>query len=213
MPDLRALLRRLVFKVVFLSEAKKGKAEMDGLLSELGDFFGLLVDARGRGGGLALLWDKKVDVSLISCSSHHIDVSVRWEEEKQSWRFFGIYGWADLHLKWKIGALVVDLKPRSCLPWLIRDDLNEMFYHCENVCEPPKHQNAIENFLDNFIENGLFNLGYSGYNFTSCNYQQNSVVVEDKLDHFCVDSDWSSLFPDACISHIDSDILDHLPIC
>ena len=53
---------------------------------------------------------------------------------------------------------------------------------------------------------------FSGYNFTWCNFQQNGTVVEERLDRFCVDTDWSLLFPNATVDHIDSDISDHLPI-
>lgn len=38
--------------------------------------FGLTVDIIGMSGGLALLWRKNVDVSLLSLSPHHIDVEV-----------------------------------------------------------------------------------------------------------------------------------------
>lgn len=38
--------------------------------------FGLTVDIIGMSGGLALLWRKNVDVSLLSLSPHHIDFEV-----------------------------------------------------------------------------------------------------------------------------------------
>ena len=86
-------------KLVFLSETKKSKAEMDNILFDSGDLFGIFVDSRGRAGDLALLWDKNIDVDLLSCSFHHIDVSVRLEEEDNTWRFSGIYGWPDFRYK------------------------------------------------------------------------------------------------------------------
>ena len=79
--DLCGLLRRFTLEVVFLPETKKSKVEMNDLLPKLGDFFRLFVDARGNSAGLALLCDTKVDVELLSCSSHHIDISSQWKGE------------------------------------------------------------------------------------------------------------------------------------
>ncbi|KAJ8452678.1 hypothetical protein Cgig2_005014 [Carnegiea gigantea] len=84
--DLRGLLRSLVPKVVFLSDTKKSKSEMENILSKLGDFFGIFVDAKGRAGGLALLWNKLVTVDLPSCSLRHIDVSITVEGDAPIYR-------------------------------------------------------------------------------------------------------------------------------
>ncbi|KAJ8428090.1 hypothetical protein Cgig2_024802 [Carnegiea gigantea] len=123
--DLRGLLRRLAPKVVFLSETKRSKLEIDSLLSGLSDFFGVFVDARGRAGGLTLLWDKKVDVTLLSYSSNHIESTVRWEGEDTVWHFSGIYGWPESHLKWKTGQLITELKSHSNLSRLVGGDLTD----------------------------------------------------------------------------------------
>ena len=42
-------------KVVFLSETKKSEYQMEEILHDAGDFFGIFIDARGGAGGLALL--------------------------------------------------------------------------------------------------------------------------------------------------------------
>ena len=36
--------------------------------------------------------------------------------------------------------------------------------------------------------------------------------MEERLDRFCATTEWSLLFPEAKVVHIDSDSLDHLPI-
>ena len=60
--DLRGFLRRMSPKVVFLSETKRSKQDMEAVLSQLGDFVGLFVDARGMVEGLALLWDRCIHI-------------------------------------------------------------------------------------------------------------------------------------------------------
>ena len=85
------------------------------------------------------------------------------------------------------------------------------FYHSEKMGGPSIPQSVIDNFWDSFINAGLYDLGYSGYDFTWCNYQQNGVVVEERLDWFCADTKWSLLFPKASASHIDFELSDHFP--
>ncbi|KAJ8422151.1 hypothetical protein Cgig2_022151 [Carnegiea gigantea] len=42
--------------------------------------------------------------------------------------------------------------------------------------------------------------------------QSRGEVVKEKLDHFWASTEWSLLFLNASVSHIESDIFDHLPI-
>ena len=37
-------------------------------------------------------------------------------------------------------------------------------------------------------------------------------MVKERLDHFWADIQWSLIFPNALISHVDFDMSDHLPI-
>lgn len=77
--DLCALVQRLSRSLVFLSETKRSKAEMHGIIARrFRDFFGVAVDARGRAGGIALLWLKSVNVTLMSYSLNHSYVTVCW---------------------------------------------------------------------------------------------------------------------------------------
>ncbi|KAJ8435841.1 hypothetical protein Cgig2_003864 [Carnegiea gigantea] len=143
--DLCGLLQRLAPKVFFLSETKKNKAEMEDSLRDLGDYFGIFVDARGRYRGLALLWNKKTTLSSF--------------------------------------------------PRIVRGDLNEIFFHSEKIGGPPKPQTLLDWLRIGFLDNGLYDLGYLGYDFTWCNFQENGIPVEERLDRFCADTEWSLMFP------------------
>ncbi|KAJ8452109.1 hypothetical protein Cgig2_016690 [Carnegiea gigantea] len=43
---------------------------------------------------IRLLWDKMVDLTLLSYLLYHMDVRIKLEGEDIEWRFTGIYGWA-----------------------------------------------------------------------------------------------------------------------
>ena len=90
--NLRLVLRRYSPTLVFLSETKQPVAGMEVIKWKLGNYDGVLVDCRGQSGDVALLWEKSSQISLLSCSSHHIDVMVEGVGSHEAWRFTGIYG-------------------------------------------------------------------------------------------------------------------------
>ena len=109
-------------------------------------------------------------------------------------------------------------------------DLKEIFYYKKKKGGPSKSQALINNFRNFFVWAMIFfEPGFSRYRFTWCNYWQKSEVAEEQLDRFAITSkkrevvkewldrfcgfiDWSLLFPDAFVSHIDRYISNHLPI-
>ena len=99
--DLRGLLRRLALNLVFLLETKRSTSEMNAILRDLSNYVGVFIDARGRAGGLALLWDKTTNVQFLSSSLRHIDVTVQWDADSNAWCFSGIYDWPESQQKWK----------------------------------------------------------------------------------------------------------------
>ncbi|KAJ8437998.1 hypothetical protein Cgig2_029979 [Carnegiea gigantea] len=125
--DLHNILRSYEPKLVFFSETKKTKAEME---------------VRGRARGIALLWDKALDMQLLSYTMHHMDV--------------------------------------SNLPWLVGGDLNKIFYHEEKLGGLPR--------------------------------PNDEPFVEEHLDRFCGLMEWSLMFQEAYVCHVNWDFSDHLLI-
>ncbi|KAJ8452727.1 hypothetical protein Cgig2_005063 [Carnegiea gigantea] len=52
----------------------------------------------------------------------------------------------------------------------------------------------------------------TGKDFTWWNGQSGCDSIEERLDRYCATSDWSALFPEVKVSHIDDDMSDHLLI-
>lgn len=107
------------------------RAEMEVGMRPLRDYLGVYIDARGRAGGLGLLWEANVGVTLLSYSLHRMDATVQLDGESQEWHFTSVYGWVEAQNKWRTSEMISDPKPHSDLPWLIGGDLNEIFYHSE----------------------------------------------------------------------------------
>lgn len=81
-------------------------------------------------------------------------------------RFTSIYGWAKTQYESRTSKMVADLKYHASLPWLIGSDLNEILHYAKKQGGPPKSQNQIDSFQDAIVNNGLFELGYIGCDFT-----------------------------------------------
>ncbi|KAJ8439041.1 hypothetical protein Cgig2_014461 [Carnegiea gigantea] len=135
-------------------------------------------DARGRSGGLATLWDKRVNLILLSCSSH-LDSEIQRGAEEPNWRFISVYGRSETQYKYKTWSIIGDLKSHSDLPWLASGDLNKIFYHKENRGGPPKPQAYVDRFRNAFLNSELFNLGFTGYEITWCNNQEGEEEMEE----------------------------------
>jgi len=86
------------------------------MLDQLGDYYGFFVDARGRSGGLALLWDKHLALTVLSHSFHHINTTLQWHTHDPVWRFTGVYGWPENEHKHRTGEMIADLKTHMDLP-------------------------------------------------------------------------------------------------
>lgn len=62
----------------------------------------LSVNCIGRGGGLALLWKKEVNLSVLSYLKSHIDAQILDDDvPNKQWFLTGIYGNPDATKRWE----------------------------------------------------------------------------------------------------------------
>ncbi|KAL0374642.1 UNVERIFIED_CONTAM: putative mitochondrial protein [Sesamum radiatum] len=174
--------------------------------------FGCCVDSKGKSGGLALLWQKSVEVQLQSFSSSHIDVSVRVEESGEWWRFSGVYGEPDTSKRSEFWKLMRRLHKQSVRPWLCAWDYNEILEHSEKEGGSMRPEWQIRNFRECLTSCELHDLGFRGPAFTWSNHQQDPFTVRERLDRACANLAWSRAFPEARVSHGSSLFSDHLPV-
>ena len=79
-------------KIVFLMETKVGVRKMKRVQSRIGLQNGIIIPSEGRNGGLALLWERELDVELKSYTRNHIDAIVTDSKLSLKWRITGFYG-------------------------------------------------------------------------------------------------------------------------
>ena len=86
------LVQRWDPKIVFLSETKIRKNAMEKVMEKINFVNGLIVPRRGRGGGLALLWRREIDLEIMGYSRSFIDAIVTEHDSGFRWRITGFYG-------------------------------------------------------------------------------------------------------------------------
>ncbi|XP_050238375.1 uncharacterized protein LOC126687864 [Mercurialis annua] len=172
-----------------------------------------VVDARGRSGGLILMWKKEYGVRISSYSKNHIDFECELADNTGKWRGTGIYGWPDSGARYKTWELLHRLCGESHLPWLVFGDFNEILRKEEKVGGRLKPSHAMEAFRRVLDDCGLIDLGWSGNNFTWDNGRVGVDNIKQRLDRFLATSEWIALFPDYSSQHLVRISLDHCPIC
>lgn len=113
----------------FLCETRLKSHEMELVKRKL-NFPNMLTvscvgDGRKRSGGLALMWQDNLKISLQSLSINHIDVLVE-SEANEGWRFTGLYGHPKDEHKYKTGELLERLAEVIVGPWVCGGDFNLM---------------------------------------------------------------------------------------
>ena len=86
-------------KIVFLSEKKIKKYQMEKEKFKIGLLNGLIVPSVGRSGGLAMLWSRDIKVEVQGYSRSYIDAVVTDLESGFKWRITGFYGNPETHCR------------------------------------------------------------------------------------------------------------------
>lgn len=181
--------------ILFLSETKLTEKEMECFRWKLNMPNMIVMDCKGRSGGLALFWRRGVEVELRWKGRYHIDVNVV-EETGSKWRFTGIYGESKSGQKEKTWKLLRTLHNQNDLPWLCMGDFNEILFNNEKEGGPIRTPGGMEAFRRCLEDVQLEDLGFVGDPFTwRNNWHLASGYVRERLDRAIANVRWRCLFP------------------
>ncbi|KAL0411811.1 UNVERIFIED_CONTAM: putative mitochondrial protein [Sesamum latifolium] len=197
--------------LVFLAKTKCSSSQIEILKRKL-DFFGVNVDSRRKSGGLALLWNKSVEVQLQSMSQYHIDISIKLTVDEDWWRFTGFSGKPDTNKQDISCNLLSRLHAQSVRSWLVAGNFNELLDQSEKKGGPNRPLWQIKNFRKALENCNLSDLGYTGTPFTWNNRHRHPDTVYERLDRACANPAWIQRFQHATVSHLHTNCSDHNPI-
>ena len=186
---LRELRRSKRPRMLFLSETLLNREGMETIRRKLSYGSCFAVDNRGHSGGLALLWDDCVTVTLLSFSNNHIDVVVEnWGDDK--WRFTEIYGFPESNNKRATWNLMRSLYVQATYPWCMGGDFNCMLRRDEKCGGVPVPDSVLQGFRDAVSDCHLSDLRVSGFKYT-----WRRARTREKLDRLMGNQQWFNLFP------------------
>ncbi|KAL5859559.1 hypothetical protein ACOSQ4_000855 [Xanthoceras sorbifolium] len=205
---LRARVREDKPEMIFLSETRLNSFGAGNIRVHLGFDGCFVVDRVGTGGGLILLWQISVDVSVRSFNCGHIDCVVS-DADGRKWRFTGFYGEPKQWLREQSWVLLRRLAGLDNLPWLIGGDFNEILRGDEKEGGLARMGSAMDGFREAVDSCNLLDMGFSGSKFTWCNRQFGGNVIWERLDRCFCNIQWRTLFSGAVVVHRDFSGSDH----
>ncbi|MBA0583907.1 hypothetical protein Gorai_014747 [Gossypium raimondii] len=89
------VLKKYYPQVVFFMEKKVERTRMERIKKKYGFVNGVDISAQGSRGSLSLSWCSSVNVTVMSFSENHIDVTIDNSDGTIKWRLTGFYGIPD----------------------------------------------------------------------------------------------------------------------
>ena len=195
--------------IVFLMETKSKVKHMERIKNKVGFANGLIVPSRGRSRGVALFWNREINLEIKSFSGNHIDAFVRETDNSSTWRITGFYGHPETHKRYESWHLLSFLHSQYQLPWLCLGDFNEILSMHEKVGGPIRSQQQMDGFRNIVNFYGFSDLGYCGNDFTWCNMQDDENRIQLRLDRALATHEWIVKFSGMRVFHLVDSTSDH----
>lgn len=195
--------------IIGLCETKTRSKRWDSLRVQLGFQNCFSSNCVGSSGGLAILWNAEMDVTVQSFSRYHIDVVVKGDK---IFRLTLFYGNPRTELRKYSWELMRRLKGDRGLPWMMFGDFNEVMYSDETYGERERGQAQMREFRDVLAECELWDLGWKGTPFTFTNRRKGNQEMRARLDRAVANKEWMMDFPNASVTHGFANHSDHKPI-
>uniref|UniRef100_A0A803Q9W0 Reverse transcriptase n=1 Tax=Cannabis sativa TaxID=3483 RepID=A0A803Q9W0_CANSA len=196
--------------IVFLSETRSKSNYLETIRIRLGFEGCFCVDAKGKSGGLALLWKEPFTVHLNSFNDFHIDAWIN-KEEDLAWRFTGFYGDPDPSQRKHSWQLLKRIARNHNGPWLCGGDFNEIRGIHEKLGGGGKPGYLMKNFNHAIDTCALREIDYEGSQFTWCNGRAANMIYE-RLDRVMVNNNWWKIYAIAKVKHLSRWCSDHSPL-
>ncbi|KAK6141496.1 hypothetical protein DH2020_024763 [Rehmannia glutinosa] len=210
--ELRHLVKERKPSLLFLSETRMVEHRSRHWRDLLGFVGHFVVNCQGKSGGLMLLWNQTMSVSVKSFSQGHIDCIVH--EDNKVWRFIGFYGNPEASMRkfsWDLLKRLSSIREIKELPWLVGGDFNEICYDSEKKggrLRANAQMAAIQETME-FCEHRSMHA--RGEFFTWVGRNQGEIPIFERLDRFLHSEGWCHLYPTVFATNLEFYHLDHRP--
>ena len=194
--------------MVILLETKNKSSRYVYLKKKLGLEYIQVVEPKGIGGGLCIMWNDPSQVIWVKSRDFVIEAEV-WDDSRQSaWHLFAVYASTDekkRRSQWESLSQRISKTEGRCL---LVGDFNDIL--CNEEKEGGNHRTvaSLRDFREFVASNELIDLGYEGYPFTWRNKRE-AGPIQQRLDRGLASFGWQNLYPDAKITHVILEGSDH----
>ncbi|XP_056859988.1 uncharacterized protein LOC130508476 [Raphanus sativus] len=206
---LQEILGQYSPEIIFLSETKSRRSYMEYVVEKLGFQYLRSVDAKGKGGGLALLWKQSCEVEILQANSRVIDAKVKWQDHQ--FHLTCVYGDPVKSKRSEVWERLSRLGAERQGPWILTGDFNEMVDQSEKSGGAERSEKEGLEFRQLLSNWGLWDIKHKG-DFLSWAGRRINGLVQCRLDRSVANQQWLECFPQATIYYLKRVCSDHSPI-
>ncbi|KAH7864841.1 hypothetical protein Vadar_034499 [Vaccinium darrowii] len=193
------LVRKNRPSIVFLMESKNNKVKMETIRRTLGFDSSNYVDPEGLSGGLALWWNKDVEIEVELVSKNFVHAIVTDNSNKKVWAATFVYGCPSRAGREMIWDAIRDIAHFEILPWVCMGDFNQVLSVGDKLGGHIPSQRLISSFHDLISDCGLVDLEFKGPRFTWRNNRSGENFIMERIDMVFANSKWRELYDKAMV--------------
>jgi hypothetical protein len=213
MTHLASLLRSTRAQECFLSGTRNSSITKTTIKNWFNYNDAFVVPAQGQSGGLWMIWNDDVDITVVDHSHNFISTLCTNKSTNLQYGLVCIYG--DPHHRttkviWDHVLHFVTLN--CCMPMFYMGDLNEIMHVNEKLGSSHVDVNRITAFCVHVKQCGFIDLDYNGPSYTLTIERFTSAPTYQRLDRCLGNAEWCKAFPSTTIYHLPMMYRDHTPI-
>lgn len=210
--ELRALIALERPSIVFLMETKNKATKVESICKKLQFQNLFLENPMGIAGGLALMWNEEVTLTVQRSSKHFIHVQCIESARNLSMQITFIHASTHLGERIQLWQQLKTLKPHRSNPWICMGDFNEILYVWEKVGKREADNQRIAAFRNMLNELALMDMESQGCAFTWANNREGEDLVKKRLDRVLCTLEWRVIFHEAEVHALPAIGSDHSPL-
>lgn len=163
--------------IVVLCEPRISGSAADAFIKKSGFEHSFRVEAQGFSGGIWIMWDRGLDIQILSYSKQFIHAEISLSGEKV-WMTF-VYGSPVSRRRKKLWEALNNIASGCKCPWMIGGDFNSILRDSEKRGGATRRQRACNRFNKWIFTHGLVEIKTDGTPFTWFH-----GTISEKLDRF-----------------------------
>ncbi|XP_019170452.1 PREDICTED: uncharacterized protein LOC109166023 [Ipomoea nil] len=208
---LQTLLKNHKPDLIGLVEPRVSGDHANDICSKLGFDDWVRVEAIGFSGGIWVLWNKPLEITVEFTHPQFILLQVK-ELSGPPWVLAVVYASPTQHLRRRLWSALRANQQNILHPWLAAGDFNTVTCCNETLNYTAYNAHRSADFVDWIQEEGLVDLGFVGPQLTWVREADATTRKGARLDRALCDMPWRQRFPEAEVRHLPRIASDHTPL-